>query len=184
MRRRAERRTPADATTASSAIEDRVRAAREQRPLRLLQALARTHDLQMRVADVREHARIRPRDLDERFDIAVLPRAHFDDEHVVPFVRPSSNSLLDADLVVFVCGDASTRSPYASSGATARETPSSSSFPVLPVIGRRPDRERVRARAAGQRHIGLHCVSATTQAPAERRRRGIARRSRSCAAPR
>ena len=106
----------------SSRIEHRARAATEERPLRLGQTLARAHDLEVRLADVGEHADLGSRDLHETRDVAGVARAHLDDRHVVPLVREVQQQLLTPISLFSFAGDASTRSPYARAAAASRNT--------------------------------------------------------------
>ena len=82
-------------------IEHRVRAALQHAELRLDQPLARTHDLQVRVADVRDDRHFGLRHLHQRNDVAEMAAAHL--HHAQRRLRLQAQQRLgDPDLVVLV----------------------------------------------------------------------------------
>ncbi len=83
-------------------VEHRAARAGRHGPLRLRDAVARAHDLQVRFADVGEHADVGARRGDEHVEVAVLARAHLDDRHALVAVVQAAQKLRDAHLVVLV----------------------------------------------------------------------------------
>ncbi len=82
-------------------IQDGQRASRKDPPLRLREPLGRAHDLEVRVADVREDRDVGKRGARQRLDLAEVPRTDLDHERVDAGFEPEQQ-LRDAELVVLV----------------------------------------------------------------------------------